>query len=218
MIRGVGRRIIVGVALFAVGLFALAGAPAAHAAPEVPPAPTSVTISGDDLAEPLVVVAEQQPEIFTAVMDQVNWLDRAWHAAAPKPETLGPKYVLVVSIEDRATETYDLYPLAGGGPRAFRPAKQPDKRKTAEAWFFGRLSMPEALRVAGAPLPEQNDAVSAGIGGGERAIPEDALRPGDDLDEMFADLREVLLMNAAVVVVITLGLAGIALLVRRRTR
>ena len=113
---------------------------------------------------------------------------------------------------------YDLYPLATGGAKAFRPAVQPDKRKSTAAWFLGRLGMSETLRAAGVPLPERPDVMSGGIGGGERAIPDDTLDAGRDLDLLLADLREVLLLNAAVVVTITAGLAGIALLIRRRTR
>ena len=48
-------------------------------------------------------------------------------------------------------------------------------------------------------------------------IPESALNPGEDIDRLFVDLRRVMLLNAAVVVTITMGLAGITLLVRRRT-
>lgn len=218
MIRWVSRRFVVGITLLAVTLLPLAVGSAASAAPDVPAGPNSVTISGEGIAEPITVHSDHQPEVFAAVLDQVVWLNGSGHASSRKPDNLGPKYVVVVSVDEAAKQTYDLYPLAAGGPRAFRPAKQPDKRKTTDAWFYGRLSMSEALRVAGAPLPQQRDAVSGGIGGGERAIPEDALSPGDDFEALFGDLRQVLLMNAAVVIVITLGLAGIALLVRQRTR
>ena len=63
-------------------------------------------------------------------------------------------------------------------PRVYRPAKQPDARKTSAGWFLGRLSMSETLRTAGVPLERQFDTVSGGVGGGERVIPEDSLNPG----------------------------------------
>jgi hypothetical protein len=77
--------------------------------------------------------------------------------------------------------------------------------------------MSETLRSVGVPLPEQRDLVG-GTGGGERAASDNAVNASDDLDQLFGDLRQVLLLNAAVIVFITLGLAGISLLVRRRTR
>ena len=78
--------------------------------------------------------------------------------------------------------------------------------------------MSETLRAAGVPLPGKPESLHGGIGGGERVFDEDTLNPGRDLDKLLTDLREVLLLNGAVVLVITLGLAGISLLVRRRAR
>ncbi|MFV2021614.1 hypothetical protein [Micromonospora sp. LOL_023] len=197
----------------ALGATGLAAAPV-HAAP---PAPTTVTIEGDDLPEPLVVHADSG-ELFSAVLGQVSWLTGPGQTGSPEADELGPQYLLVVLVDDEPTRNYELYPLAKGGPRAFRPAKQPDGSKSTDAWFFGRLTMSETLRAAGAPLPARPDSISGGIGGGERVIPEDSLNPGEDLGKMFTDLRQAMLLNGAVVVGITLGIAVIALLVRRRTR
>jgi hypothetical protein len=95
----------------------------------------------------------------------------------------------------------------------FRPASQPARRTTA-AWFYGRLSMPDTLRRAGAPLDGIVSVSTGGIGGGQ--IADKPFDPTGDLASMLAEWRQFLLLNGAVVVVIALGLAGVALLVRRR--
>jgi hypothetical protein len=216
MIRGTKHRLTIVVALMIAVASWLGSASPASAAPA--PAPNSVTIDGDGFPKPLAVRAEADPELFAAVLDQVSWLQGAGQTSSPAPGDLGPKYVIVVLINDAPKQTYDLYPLAKGGPRAFRPAKQPDQSKVAAAWFFGRLSMSETLQAAGVPLPEQTNMVSGGIGGGERVIREDTLTPSKDLGLMLGELRDLLLLNGAVVVVITIFLAAISLLIRRRTR
>lgn len=212
MIRKAVSRLVPIVGLL-VGLVAWYAAPA-HAAP-TPPA--SVEITGEKLDTPLQVGADD-PIRLAAVLEQVNWLDRATHSSAPASADLGPKYTVKVFAGDVAKQLYDLYPLAKGGPRAFRPAKQPDLRPTTSAWFFGRVNMSEALRGVGVPLPEKPDTLSGGIGGGERVIPDEAINPGESLDEIFGELQYLLLLNIGLIVMITAGLAGIALLVRRRTR
>jgi hypothetical protein len=188
---------------------------AARAAPK--PAPMSVSISGDQLGHPLVIRAEVDPALYAAVFDQVSWMRGAGQAKALSSDELGLKYTVVVLSGDAAKQTFDLYPFAKGGPRACRPGKQPNQRSTAPAWFYGRLNMPETLRAAGVPLTEQANTVSGGIGGGDQVTSDEGLDPGRNVDRVLADLRRVLLLNAGVVIAITIGLAGIALLVRRRT-
>lgn len=220
MVREVSRRLVLGGLLAAVG-GPLMFAPAATAATPVgapAPKPTAVIITGEGLAEPLTLRSDTNADLFAAVLGQVSWLTGGGQASSPKEGALGPKYTVVVLVNDVAKRTYDLYPLATGGPRAFRPGKQPDLRKTTPAWFYGRLDMSETLRAAGAPLPERPDVVSGGVGGGEREIPEHLLNPGEDIDKVLGQVRQMMLLNAGVVLVITLGLAGISLLVRRRTR
>ncbi|MEJ3747394.1 hypothetical protein WEI85_29425 [Actinomycetes bacterium KLBMP 9797] len=185
--------------------------------------PNLITIGGEGLTEPLSVRADDRPDLFNALLSQVNWLSsRKGQASGPKKDKLGPKYTVVVHVGDVAKQAYDLYPMASGGPRVHRPAKQPDKRKTTAAWFLGRLEMPDTLRAAGVPLVAasgdgQHNNVG-GVGGGDRVFDDNTLNPGRDIDRLLGDLRGMLLLNGAVVLVITLGLAGIALLVRRRTR
>jgi hypothetical protein len=187
------------------------------AAPAKPPAPTTVRITGKGLKGPLVVKAADDPQLFRSLLLQVNWLATATpQTTAPKPDKLGPKYTIVVFVKDAAQQTYDVYPLAAGGPRAFRPAKQPSGKKAA-GWFYGRLTMSETLRLSGVPLPEKPDVISGGIGGGElvdAVEAEEAAGPG--LDAFLGELRQLVLLNGAVVLLIGLGLAGISYLVRRR--
>ncbi|MEU5941668.1 hypothetical protein ABZ807_21345 [Micromonospora sp. NPDC047548] len=204
-------------AVLSIGMAAPARATGpGRAAPKPPPA--GVDIAGDGLTEPLRLRADSQPAHVLAMIDQVNWFGRTGAATGPRAADLGPKYTIVVLAGDVPKQTFDLYPLAKGGPRAYRPAKQPDARKTSAGWFLGRLNMSETLRTAGVPLEQQFDTVSGGVGGGERVIPEDAVNPGKDIDEAIDELQRLLLLNAGVMLVITSGLAGIALLIRRRTR
>ncbi|WP_341717074.1 hypothetical protein QQG74_24510 [Micromonospora sp. FIMYZ51] len=215
MVRRVRRLAAVLLGGMAAVLLALAFAEPARAAPK--PA-AGVEITGHGLAEPLRLQEDSHPEHVKALLDQVSLRELVRQSAKPKPADLGPKYTVVVLAGDVAKQTYDLYPTAVGGPRIHRPAKQPDGRKTSAAWFLGRINMSETLRTAGVPLERTFEAISGGAGGGERIIPEDALNPAQDINEAFGELRRLLLLNVAVMLVITLGLAGIALLIRRRTR
>jgi hypothetical protein len=210
------RRMVAGGLLLGLLALTLAASPAAAAGP------TSVTIQGEGLPTPLDVRADADPELFAAVLSQVAWMaTRTGHTGPQAPSKLGPKYTLVVFVKDAARQKYDLYPLAQGGPRAFRPAKQPDKRKTSAAWFFGRLNMSETLRIAGVPLPIRADALSGGIGGGaggvEDPVDDAAFAPVDDLAAVIAQWRQLYLLNGAVVLLIAAGLAGFSLLIRPKT-
>ncbi|MEU8181646.1 hypothetical protein AB0B85_10880 [Micromonospora sp. NPDC049044] len=200
----------------AAALLSLGTAGPALAAPK--PAPAGVDITGEGLDAPLRLRVDTQPAHVGAVIDQVNFLGRTGMPTGPKPADLGPKYTVVVFAGETPQQTYDLYPKAVGGPRVYRPAKQPDARKISAGWFLGRLSMSETLRTAGVPLERQFDTVSGGAGGGERVLPEDTLDPAKDLDDALGDLQRLLLLNVGVMLTITIGLAGIALLIRRRTR
>ncbi|WP_433529351.1 hypothetical protein ACQPYA_24040 [Micromonospora sp. CA-263727] len=216
MVRRMRRLAAVAVGGLAALLLPFTFAEPAKAAPKAPPA--GVDITGHGLAEPLKLRADSHPAHVVAVIEQVNFRGLVRQSTKPKTADLGPKYTVVVLAGDVPKQTYDLYPKAVGGPRVFRPAKQPDARKTTAAWFLGRVSMSETLRTAGVPLERTHETVSGGVGGGERIIPEDSLNPAQDINEAFVELRRLLLLNVAVVLVITIGLAGIALLIRRRTR
>lgn len=219
MIRKVRRLLaaVAGVVIITTACaFALAGPTAAQAAPKL--APAGVDITGDKLDQPLQLRADAHPAEVNAIVDQVKWLGATGQQRGPKAEDLGPKYTVVLLYAGTPTKTYDLYPLAKGGPRVYRPAKQPDLSKTRAGWFYGRLTMSESLRAAGVPLERQYDTISGGIGGGDRAVPEESMDPVQDIGAVMGELQRLLLFNVGVIVVITGGLAGIALLVRRRTR
>ncbi|RLP92430.1 hypothetical protein [Micromonospora sp. CV4] len=220
MVRQMRRYVAVLAGTLAAALLSLGTAGPAKAAPKPAPkpAPAGVDISGPGLSAPLRLRAETQPAHVVAVIDQVNFLGRVGQPKGPKAANLGPKYTVVVLAGETPKQTYDLYPKAVGGPRIYRPAKQPDSRKISAGWFLGRLSMSETLRTAGVPLERQFDTVSGGVGGGERVLPEDTLDPAKDIDEALGELQRLLLLNVAVMLTITVGLAGIALLIRRRTR
>jgi hypothetical protein len=179
---------------------------------------TSITIRGEGLPRPLDVRNDADPELFAGLLSQVGWLaNRAGQAARPAPDKAGPKYTVIVYVKDKAKQQYDLYPLAAGGPRVFRPAKQPDRRATTAAWFFGRLNMSETLRVAGVPLPHLPDALGGAGGGEEEAAEEAVFAPMDELRLVFAEWKRLFLLNAAVVLLIAAGLAGFSLLIRPKT-
>ena len=192
-----------------------AGAPVA--APKVPPKPTAVQITGKFPGEKLTVQQAERPELFQQLMTEVGWLaTTAPTTSKPKADKLGPKFTVTVLIKDKASQVYDLYPNAAGGPRAYRPQKQPSGKKTP-GWFYGRLTMSESLRLSGVPLKEKPDVVSGGIGGGAgEEVGEDELDPLAVGNDVLSDLRRLFLLNGAVLLVILLGLGGIAYLIRRR--
>lgn len=208
------RRLAGVVATMVVTSMLVAVGSPAHSAPR---GPNAVSITGQGLPTPLTVRAQADPPLFAALLDQVSWLQHAERGNSSPVANLGPRYNVTVLVNNTPTQNYVLYPLASGGPRAFRPAKQPSRTVTA-AWFFGRLTMAETLRAAGVPVPGASQAVSGGVGGGQRLLPDKAGPAGDGFDQVLDDLRGLLLLNATVIVLITAGLAGIALLVRRRTR
>ena len=190
---------------------------AAQAAPKTTNKPTTVTIAGKGITGKLTVQAADQPGIFKQLLSEVNWLATAKpQTTAPAASKLGPKYTLTILIKNKATYVYDLYPMAAGGPRAHRPAKQPSGKK-ADGWFYGRLTMSESLRISGVPLAAKPDVVSSGIGGGiGGGVVDDQLDPVEGINNFLAEMRRLVLLNGAVVVVILFGLASIAFLIRRR--
>ncbi|GAA1626165.1 hypothetical protein [Actinoplanes couchii] len=223
MVRGTIRRLVSGATAAAVALaLSFGAAPAAQAAPKAAPKPTVVSIAGGDLAEAILVRQEERPKLFQMLMTEVGWLSTASSSTsssttAPKAAKLGPKYTVTLLVQDAPNQVYNLYPLAAGGPRAHRPAKQPSGKKP-EGWFYGRLSMPEALRLSGAPLGEgKPDVVSNGIGGGVGTdLAEDETSAMTEVTEAFGEFRRLFLLNGALLLVILTGLAGMAFLIRRR--
>jgi hypothetical protein len=212
------RRVLARIAAAAVAVAAGVGlVPVAASAAPKPPKPTAVQIVGAGLPGGKVLIAAQdRPQLFRMMLNEVGWLAAARPSAStPKRATLGPKFTVTLLAKNAPQAVYDLYPLAKGGPRAHRAAKQPTAKK-ADGWFYGRLTMSESLRLSGAPLKAKPDVVTGGIGGG---IGEDvdvsALEP-PTLNEFLAQMRQLLLLNGAVLMIILFGLGGIAFLIRRR--
>lgn len=213
-VRVARRLVIVGALL--IGILTPS---AAAAAPSAPPTPTAITITGPGVVESLVVRADDDPELFAALLSQVNWMSGRGQAPPPEAGTLGPKYTVVVHIDDVPRHSYDLYPLAAGGPRAFRPADQP-RHTTNAAWFYGRLTMSEVLRTAGVPLPPQTDSVPTELillTSRQRMIEEPA-DTAAEIEQIFVTLRRAMLLHAAVVMIIALGLVATSVLLYRQER
>lgn len=217
MVRGVTTRLgSAAAALVAAVAVVLSVAPAGAQA--APPKPVAVTVAGKGIDGKLTITQQQRPEVFQALLNEVAWLSGATpQTSKPPADKLGPRYVVtVLAAKNAAQQVYELYPLAAGGPRAHRPAKQPTGKK-ADGWFYGRLSMSESLRVSGVPLETKVRVVNGGIGGGigeEVTVEEAAPVPG--VEDLLTQMRQLVLLNGAVLVVILLGLAGIAFLIRRR--
>jgi hypothetical protein len=148
--RGLRRA---GAAALAVGLalaaLLVSGSPASAA-----DGPTVITIVGGDLAGPVSVHADSQPDVFNSLLRQVSWMQGAVGTPMSVDQSkLGAKYTVTVLTGAAAGQVYDLYPAASGGPRAYRPAAQPQGKAT-EAWFYAPLSMPDVLRSAGVQVAD----------------------------------------------------------------
>lgn len=209
-------------ALLAAGTAGLAGLVAAAVLTVAGPAMAQavadrVTLTGIDLAEPVEVVAAEQPELCAALHQEVGWLvERDGDSAEPEPDALGPQYTMVVHIDGEPRHRFHLYPLAQGGPRAFRPVEQPGDRTVDEGWFYGRLSLPDTLRAAGAPLTGDPSGGGRGAGGAAPPVVEES-EPPDASPLAFLDQwRQGMLLTAAITVLVAAGLGGSAYLIRRK--
>jgi hypothetical protein len=124
--------------------------------------PNTITIEGDSLSVPVTIRETTDPDLFSRLMHQMGWMaGRGGDPMKPDPAKLGPKYRLTVFSGDKATQRYDVYPQAAGGPKVFRPADQPQGR-SSDAWFYVSLSVPELLHAAGVPLADQDGANALG--------------------------------------------------------
>lgn len=229
MVQGVIARFLSAAGVLAAGVALSVGmAPAAAvqasaapradlAAPKAPAKPSEIQITGQFPGNKIIVRETEQGDLFKRLLSEVNWLaSTPPTTSAPKAGKVGPKFIVTVLVKDKATQVYDLYPNAAGGPRAYRPAKQPTGKKQA-GWFYGRLTMSESLRLSGVPLKPKPDVVTGGIGGGAgEDVAVDELDPVENVNHVLSDFRRLFLLNTAVLIVILLGLAGIAYLIRRR--
>jgi hypothetical protein len=207
--------------LAATGLVAAGVALSAGLAPTAavarPPTVTSVQIVNAGMpGGKTVITSAADKNMFDQMLSEVSWLAAATpQTSAPRSRSLGARYTVTLFAGTKAQQVYDLYPLAVGGPRAHRAAKQPTGKKK-DGWFYGRLTMPESLRLAGAPLKAKPDVVPGGIGGGIGSDVVQDVDPISTANQVIAQMRQLFLLNGAVLVVILVGLAGIAFLIRRR--
>ncbi|WP_117212967.1 hypothetical protein [Allorhizocola rhizosphaerae] len=191
------------------------GAPAVAAAPtpspSAPPIVDFVEISGDALATPIVLSSDKHAQRQDVMRREVKWLiDKTPVTGPPPPEQLGPKYTVVLLTMGQATDRFEVYPMAVGGPRVFRPADQPG-RQVAEGWFYGRLSLPTSLLAAGVPL--EGVTPEPGMGGQGGGLP--ASQP-PDVGAMIGDWSRFMGLNVAAIIIIASGVFGLAYVVRRR--
>lgn len=115
--------------------------------------PTAVSLKGTGVAQTITVRAKDDQDLFNALLRQVSWMaGQPGDPISPDPTKLGPVVTLTVFVGTTASQVYDLYPQAPGGPRAHRPAKQP-AGQVADAWFYASVAMPDMLSAAGVPLP-----------------------------------------------------------------
>ena len=214
MVRGVMTRFVAAAGAFVAAVVVTVGlAPGvAHAGPKA----DAITISGKGMTD-ITIPAADRPEIFELLLSEVSWLANApSQTSAPKSSKLGPRFTLTILVNGKPHHVYEMFPLATGGPRAHRPAKQPSGKKT-DGWFYGRLTMSESLRVSGVPLEARTDVVNGGIGGGVgETVTADEIDPVAQVNSFVDQVQRLFLLNGAVLVVILFGLAGIAFLIRRR--
>jgi hypothetical protein len=77
--------------------------------------------------------------------------------------------------------------------------------------------MGETLRLSGVPLQAKPDVIPGGIGGGVgENIKADDLDPIAGVNGFLGRMRDLILLNGAVLIVILFGLAGMAFLIRRK--
>jgi hypothetical protein len=215
--RQVGRFLSLAAALTAALGLALGAGPAAAAAkPRTPPKPTAVQIAGSTMTKKIVIQQQTQPALFEQLVNSFSWIERATSStSALKSSALGPLYTVTILAKNAPQHVYDVYPQATGWPRIHRKAAQP-AGKTTDGWFYATATLPEIMRISGAPLPHTLDVMNGGIGGGIGEEKVADVDPIANVNEFLAEFRRLFLLNGAVLVVILFGLAGIAFLIRRR--
>jgi hypothetical protein len=215
--RQVGRFLSLAAALTAALGLALGAGPAAAAAkPKPPPKPTAVQIASGTMTKKIIVQQQTQPALFEQLVNSFSWIEHATSStSALKSNALGPLYTVTILVKNAPQHVYDVYPQATGWPRIHRKAAQP-AGKTTDGWYYATATLPEIMRISGAPLPRTLDVVTGGIGGGIGQEKVADVDPVANVNEFLAEFQRLFLLNGAVLVVILFGLAGIAFLIRRR--
>jgi len=215
--RQVGRFVSLTAALAAALAVAIgAGPAAAMAKPKTPPKPTAVQITGKSMAAKLVIQQKEQPALFEQLLNSFSWVEHETPSSYPlQPNQLGPAYTVSTLVKNAPQHIYEVYPQAVGWPRIHRRAAQP-AGKTTEGWFYATLTLPELMRISGAPIPVTPGVNTGGIGGGLGQEKVTDVDPIANVNSFLDEFRRLFLLNGAVLVVILFGLAGIAFLIRRR--
>jgi hypothetical protein len=216
--RQVGRFISTAAALVAAITVALSAGPAAAAAakPKAPPKPTAVQITGKTMPNKVIIQQAAQPQLFAQLVNSFSWVEHETSSTYPlKTSALGPLYTVTILVKNAPQHVYDVYPQATGWPRIHRKAAQPAGR-TTDGWYYATATLPEIMRISGAPIPRTQDVVAGGIGGGLGEEKVADVDPVANVNQFLAEFRRLFLLNGAVLVVILFGLAGIAYLIRRR--
>lgn len=168
--------------------------------PTAPPVLRTAQISGDGLSKPIVIYSDREPDREADVRAEVEWLlGLSSITQSQPPGRLGPKYTVLLSVGGKATQQYEVYPVANGGPRVFRPDSQPDGRQVGDGWFYGRLSMPTTLMSVGVPLLGLPTDPAAGGGGGAPASEP------PDLEGLLGSWKNFMGLNIAVIILVALG-------------
>ena len=214
-LRRAARVVAVSVAS-AVGVMLAVLAPADPA--QAANAPDSLTIVGPGVSLPISLTAKAQHDLFSSVLRQVNWMSgKAGDFAKSDPKSLGPAYTITVFTSGVATEVYDVYPEAAGGPRAHRPKAQP-KGQAADAWFYATVTLPSVLRSAGVPLVAPVASGPAGAVAYEDPYQPDAVSVpvSTSVNQELGQIRLAVAVTAAAAVAVLLMVFGAARLSRRR--
>jgi hypothetical protein len=181
--------------------------------------PNTITIVGAGISAPITLRSDSQKEQFTAMLRQVDWMaTRGGDFAKPNASTLGPKYTVTIFTNGVASQVYDVYPQAAGGPRAHRPANQP-KGKATDAWYYATVTLPNVMRAVGVPLPEPSSSGQAGGGtyedpGYQPDVP--TATSSFSLGKELSNARLLIAATAGTSLVVLLLLFGAAQLSRRR--
>ncbi len=178
--------------------------------------PNALTVAGPGLSNPVAVHGKTDTDLFTRLLHQVSWMAGATSTSgAPDPATLGPKYTLTVFSGGKPLQTYDLYPAAKGGPKAFRPGTQP-QGASSDAWFYVSMSVPELLEAAGVPVTGNHAGLEYQDPAGyiPAAVNDD--RPTLNLRQLLSDQRRTVLIWAGSALGVLILVVLAARLSRRR--
>jgi hypothetical protein len=202
------------------------------AAPALAKGPDLATITGSELAEPIVVAGGGEPGMAGRLSDlaQKSGLFPAMFGTsgavpllAQQPAgRLGPRYALVYRVpagDDTRSVRQDLYPSAAGGPLTYTPAGQTvfGGSPVTSGWFRGEDGLGALLARLGVPGASETSAdtpisSSSGPGGAASASPAPSLGPrAADVPASHHGLAPALLAGAAVAVI-----AVVAALLRAR--